>query len=300
LWLNGESDYGRINRNFKKDKLILSIIIATWNTKELTLNCLKSIYDSEDKKILKDDLEVIVIDNNSQDKTSVDIPHNFPVVTLIKNEKNFGYAKAVNQGIKKAKGKFILLLGSDTEIKDHSLVKCIEFLESNENTGAVSCKLIFPDGRLQGNCKKFPTMKNAFFTYLSLGFLNKNYDMAEFKYDEIRKVDQIATTFLMCRSDLLKKLNGFDESYRIMYNDVDLCKRIYDEGYKIYFIPDCEVIHHGSFSTKKAGAKVRRIMYEDVYRYYKKKFGAKAILLLPVLFFRFIIVNLFRKNVSDR
>jgi GT2 family glycosyltransferase len=292
--LNGESDYDRLNRNFKKNKLILSIIIATWNSKELTVNCLKSIYRSEDYKILGKNLEVIVIDNNSSDGTADEISVLFPGIALIRNESNEGYAPAANRGIKAAHGKFILLLGSDTETGNNVLISCIDFLNKNENAGAVSCKLVFPGGKLQGNCKKFPSLKNAFFTYLSLDSFNKDYDMADFGYDKVKRVDQIATTFLMCRGDLLKKLNGFDERYRIMYNDVDLCKRIYDQGYDIYFLPGCEVIHHGSYSTKKAGAKIRKIMYEDIYRYYRENFGFKAVFLLPVLFFRFIAVNLFK------
>jgi GT2 family glycosyltransferase len=113
--------------------------------------------------------------------------------------------------------------------------------------------------------------------------------MLWFDYDKTIKVDQIATTFLMIRGDILRKLKGFDEKYKILYNDVDLCNRIRKENKEIYFLHDAEVIHHGSYSTKKAKYDVRKVMYDDIYRYYKSNFGFKAIILLPVLKLRLLL-----------
>ena len=293
-------------------KIVLSIVIVTWNSKQMTLDCLKSIYAISDFRgdlSLQVELngsrrcdeafnlliEVILIDNNSNDNTLQEIKNIFPEVILISNEENIGYAAACNRGMKIAKGKYVLLLGNDTILKDYSLKNCIEFLEKNENCGAVGCKLIYPDGRLQGNCKKFPTLKNAFFTYSSLDKLNYDYDMQWFKYNETIEVDQIATTFLMIRNDVLKIINYFDEQYKILYNDVDLCKKIWNSGYKIFFLNTSEIVHYGSHSTTKANHKIRKIMYEDILKYYKNNFGFKAKSLLPVLKTRFIFVSLFKK-----
>ena len=276
--------------------VLLSIVIVTWNTRIQTINCLKSILHSKDYKIYyktyKDKLEITVIDNNSSDDTPSEIERNFTCVRLIKNDTNIGYAPACNQGMKTAKGKYVLLLGSDTMVKDNSLIKCIRFLENNPECGAVGCKLTYPDGNTQGNCKKFPTLKNAIFTYMSLNSLNKDYDMLWFNYDKTIEVEQIATTFLMVRNDTLKKINYFDEQYKIMYNDVDLCEKIWDTGKKIFFLHDAEVIHHGSLSTRKAKSVVRKIMYKDIYRYYRNNYGRSAVVLIPILFLRFMIVSL--------
>lgn len=275
-----------------KNDILLSIVIVTWNTKSQTLDCLKSIFDIKDFKHLNGKIEVIVLDNASSDGTSALIESTFPSVSLIKNEKNIGYAPACNQGMKAALGKFVLLLGSDTILKDNCLTDCLDFLEKHDDCGAVGCKLIYPDGRPQGNCKKFPTIKNGVFTYLSLHQLNANYDMRWFKFDKTIEVDQIATTFLMIQNDILKKIDYFDENYRILYNDVDLCKKIWNTGKKIFFIHTAEVIHHGSFSTKRANPAVRKIMYSDIYRYYKNYFGLAAVILIPILYFRLFIVLL--------
>lgn len=273
---------------------LLTIVIVTWKTKELTLKCLESIHSIKDYDELKDRLEIIVVDNASNDGTADAIREKFDDVEVIVNAENFGYAIACNQGMTKADGEFVLLLGSDTVLTDGSLIKCLEFLDSNPKCGAVGCKLVYPDGRLQGNCKKFPTLMNGVFTYLSLDRLNKDYDMAWFNYDETIRVDQIATTFLMVRRRVLEEIEYFDEKYRILYNDVDLCKRIYGTGCEIWFMHNATVIHEGSYSTNKAPAKVRKIMYEDVYRYYKNTFGFLAVILIPILFVRFILVSIFK------
>lgn len=274
--------------------VLLSIVIVTWNTRKLTLNCLKSLYSISDYGILEDKLEIIVIDNASNDNTAEVIEKDFPEINLILNDSNRGYAPACNQGMRASKGKYTLLLGSDTELKDNSLTSCINFLDETPGTGAVACRLVYPDGKLQGNCKKFPTIMNAVFTYTSLDFLNKDYDMAWFGYDRVMEVDQVATTFLIIRKNILDEIGYFNEQYRILYNDVDLCKRIWETGNKIYFIPDAEVIHAGSHSTKKAKMNVRKIMYKDIYRYYKNNFGFIAVILIPILFIRLIIVSMFR------
>jgi len=273
------------------DQKILSIIIVTWNTKNLVTECLDSILNLPE---YTESYEIILIDNGSSDGTGELINEKYNNIVFIRNDTNIGYAPAVNQGIKKSNSKYVLLLGSDTVVKPNSLKRCIDFLDENDNVGAVGCKLIFPDGSPQGNCKKFPTFKNAFFTYLSLDKMNHDYDMLWFNYDKTIKVDQIATTFLMIKSDILKKLNGFDENYKILYNDVDLCNRIWKENKEIHFLHDAEVIHHGSYSTKKAKYNVRRIMYDDIYRYYKLNFGIKAVMLLPVLKLRLFLTVLLK------
>jgi GT2 family glycosyltransferase len=268
------------------EQKILSVIIVTWNTGKLVKECIDSICSLPE---YSDSIEIILIDNDSRDGTDEIIKDNFKNVIYIRNNENIGYAPAVNQGIKKSNAKYVLLLGSDTVLKPGSLKKSIEFLDENENAGAVGCKLIFPDGSPQGNCKRFPKLINGIYTYLSLDKLNADYDMLWFDYDKTIKVDQIATTFLMIRGDILRKLKGFDEKYKILYNDVDLCNRIRKENKEIYFLHDAEVIHHGSYSTKKAKYDVRKVMYDDIYRYYKSNFGFKAIILLPVLKLRLLL-----------
>jgi len=276
------------------EQKILSVIIVTWNSKIETLDCLESIFRSADYLELNNGVEIILVDNNSSDGTSDEVKLKYPSVVLIINKENTGYAPACNQGMKLASGKYTLLLGSDTIIKNHALTECINYLNNNGECGAVGGKLLFPDGRLQGNCKKFPALKNAFFTYLSLNSLNSEYDMTDFMYDKTIEVDQIATTFLMVRTDILKSINYFNESYKILYNDVDLCKRIRNKGFSIVFVHTSETFHYGNFSTKKADLKIRKQMYKDIYKYYFENFGYISVTLIPVLFMRFLMILIFK------
>ncbi len=268
--------------------MTLSIVIANWNTKEMIRQCIGSILGNVSPELK---YEIIVIDNASADGSTEYLDSLGNRITLISNNKNLGYAKACNQGMKIASGSYILLLGSDTIIQKDAVEKCVRFLDENESYGAVSCKLLNPDGSTQNSLKKFPKLKNAFYTYLSLDGLNKEYDMSGFDYLSSIDAEQIAATFLMARKDLLKRVNYFDESYRILYNDVDLCRKIRQAGFKIFFIHNYSIIHYGSHSTKKADFTLRKIMYNDIYRYYKNNFGFKAKFLYPILAVRLLIVS---------
>jgi|SRR4030095_4119254 len=267
--------------------MTLSIVIANWNTREMINQCIESIFGSQ----AKTELEIIVIDNGSSDGSAEFLESLGEKIVLIRNHENLGYSKACNQGMKIAEGKYVLLLGSDTIMQKNTIEECINFLETDPGAGAVGCKLLNPDGSVQNSCKKFPKLKNAFYTYLSLDYFNKDYDMAGFDYSRTIEVEQIDATFLMIRKSLLEKIGYFDESYGILYNDVDLCRKIWNSGFKIYFLHTCSVIHYGSHSTKKAGFKLRKKMYGDIYRYYKNHFGFKARFLYPILVFRLLVVS---------
>lgn len=274
---------------FNFTEMTLSIIIVNWNTKELIKKCIESIFNTTQQDELN--YEVIVIDNGSAEGSLEYLQSLGNKIVLISNETNRGYAAACNQGMKQALGKYILLLGSDTLMLKDTLKTCVDYLDNNMKAGAVGCKLLNPDGTAQNSCKRFPTLKNAFFAYLSLDNLNRGYDMADFSYDKTISVDQIATTFLMIRAEVLQTTGMFDESYRILYNDVDLCKRIKNGGWEIIFLHTCCIYHLGSHSTKQADFALRKKMYGDIYRYYCRNFGFKAKFLYPILVIRLLIVS---------
>jgi len=269
--------------------MTLSIVIANWNTRTLIEECLNSIFETTPQGELE--YEVIVIDNASTDGSREYLHGLGNKIILIENHTNTGYAKACNQGMKAARGKYVLLLGSDTIMQKNTLKECVNFLETTEDAGAVACRLLNPDGSIQNSLKKFPKLKNAFYTYLSFNKLNREYDMADFDYNQTCTVEQAAATFLMIKKDLVEKIGWFDESYRILYNDVDLCSRIWQNGKKIYFLHTVSIFHYGSHSTKNADYPLRKVMYSDIYRYYSRHFGFKAKFLYPILAFRLLIVS---------
>lgn len=269
--------------------MTLSVIIANWNTKELIKNCIESVFDAA--KPGDPSFEVIVIDNASSDGSRQYLESLGEKIILIRNDENRGYAAACNQGYAVSNGKYILLLGSDTIMHQGTLAGCVKYLEEHNDTGAVACRLLNPDGTIQNSLKKFPKLKNAFFTYLSMGSFNREYDMADFSYNITCEAEQAAATFLMIRKSILSATGLFDESYRILYNDVELASRIWETGNKIMFLHEYSITHYGSHSTKNADFSLRRIMYSDIYRYYRRHFGFKAKFLYPILAFRLLVVS---------
>ena len=151
--------------------MILSIVIANWNTRTLIEECLNSIFETTPKG--EPGHEVIVVDNASSDGSREYLQGLGDKIILIENDTNAGYAKACNQGMKSAAGKYVLLLGSDTIMQKNTLKECVNFMETTEDAGAVACRLLNPDGSIQNSIKKFPKLRNAFYTYLSFDKLNR-------------------------------------------------------------------------------------------------------------------------------
>ncbi|MBW7888002.1 MAG: glycosyltransferase family 2 protein [Bacteroidetes bacterium] len=265
----------------------ISIIITSWNTQTLLRACLHSIFQFPPK----DKFEVIVVDNNSRDGSAEMVEIEFPDVRLIKNNENTGYAKGNNIGYTASTGSYILLLGSDTQILYNAVNKLSDFLDTHHHAGIVSGKLLLSNGLTQHSCKKFPTLANAAALYCSLNFLNKAYLMADFNHNEIKEIDQPDATCIMIRRTALTDYI-FNEQYSILYNDVELCKRIKTNGWKIYFLPDAEIVHHGSQSTKQANPQLRLVMYKNIIDYYSNTSGYYSrYILKPILIIRFLLVS---------
>ena len=266
----------------------VSVVIATWNTRELVCGAVQALLASD----CQEPVEIIVIDNGSVDGSADAIRERFPDVTLICNAANTGYAHANNQGIGLARGRYVLLLGSDTEVRADAVRTMSAFLDRHQDAAAVACRLVNPDGSPQMSCRRFPRLRDAIATYLSLHWLARRYTMAGFDFYAPQEVDQPAATCLMFRREVLSSLHGFDESYRILYNDVDLCKRLRDAGGRIYFTGETEVLHYGSITTRSAPAGIRMEMYRNILLYFRRNRGMMAYCVLaPVLSLRLFLVT---------
>jgi GT2 family glycosyltransferase len=266
----------------------VSVVIATWNTRELVCGALEAL----SRSVLSEPREVIVVDNGSGDGSAEAITARYPGTLLIRNAVNTGYAHANNQGIRAAKGRHILLLGSDTEVGPGTLAVLSGFLDARPEAAAVACRLVNPDGSPQMSCRRFPRLRDAVATYLSLHMLARRYTMHGFDFSATQEVDQPAATCLMFRRDVVTGLHGFDESYRILYNDVDLCKRLHDAGGRIFFTGDTEVLHYGSVTTRSAPPAVRMEMYRNILLYFRRNRGLLAYwVLAPLLSLRLFVVT---------
>jgi GT2 family glycosyltransferase len=236
----------------------LSIIIVNFNTKNLLRNCLVSIYKTT-KNVT---FEIIVVENASTDGSAEMVKREFHEVKLIKNRENRGFAAANNQGIKRAQGKLILLLNSDTTIKDNAIGKSVNFLRNKSNIGALGCKLLNTDGSPQPSAKiNFSSLWAVFLT--KMGILNllpqsfrQKYN-GKTSYENTREVAILKGAFLLLRKKALCQVGLLDEQFFMYAEEVDLCFRLKAAGWKICFFPDAQIIHHGSGSIKSFDQKLK-------------------------------------------
>ena len=258
------------------DQTILSIIIVTWNSENEIGECLNSII--ENTKDLNYD--ILIVDNNSSDNTAEVIKkiaeEKFHRIKVILNTDNKGFTKACNQGILSSSGEKVLFLNPDTRIEGGAVKVLLSKLSESENTGAAAPQLLNEDGTIQKSCRTFPDYFDMFceFSLLTYIFPNSilfsNWKMNYFSHDEERKVEQPMAAALMVKRKVLKEIDNFDERFKMFFNDVDLCKKIYDKGYSIIFYPDSKIIHEKGVSIYKDRERMIRIWNEDCLSYFKK------------------------------
>ena len=273
----------------------VSIIITSWNTRTYPEQTLASI-----RSCLPADIaETIVVDNASADGSAEMVAANFPGVRLLRNARNEGFARANNQGYALSGGTFILLLGSDTLMREGTVETMADYLGTHPSAGAVGCRLLNPDGTPQMSCRRFPRLRDAAATYLSLHRLARDYTYGDFDFHRTQEVDQPAATCLMIRRSVIETTGLFDERYAILYNDVDLCRRIRVAGWSIWYLGSAEIVHHGCASTNQATPAIRLEMYRNILRYFSVDHGwpARAVL-TPILFLRLLAVTRSRISFS--
>ena len=252
----------------------LSVIILSWNTRDLLEACLRSLEDS----VQDVDFETVVVDNASEDGSLDLVTDRFPGVRLIVNAKNEGYARGNNIGIRAAKGDYLLLLNSDTEVEDHALDRMVGFLAENPDYGACGAQLFYPDGRVQRACMRFPTLATTLFfdTFIERLWpgnpVVRRYFMREFDHRSSIDVDQPPGACCMAPRSVVDLVGLLDEELWLFYNDVDWCLRIRRAGYKIRFLTEAQVVHHGGGSTRKY-ADFSLEWHRNRVRYFRKHFG---------------------------
>ena len=286
----------------------LSIIIVNYNTKDLTLQCLKSVYENIPSAL---EVEVFLVDNASTDGSIEAINKSFPQVQLIVNESNLGFSAANNRAIKKADGKYILLLNSDTVIFPDTLSTMLDYMERHPEVGAAGCKVVLPDGRLDKACKRsFPTPSNALFHALQLHKLFPNsekfgaYNLTYLPEDQISDVECLVGAFMMVRKTTIDEIGLLDETFFMYGEDIDWCYRIKQAGWRITYYPKTRIIHYKGSSAKKKRWSMLWEFHRAMLIYYNKHLAREKGMLVNLLvylaiYLRYSIVvvgNLFKKG----
>jgi N-acetylglucosaminyl-diphospho-decaprenol L-rhamnosyltransferase len=266
----------------------LSILMLSWNTRELTLDALRTIYEHPPASRF----EVVVVDNASQDASADAIAERFPEVVLVRHDTNSGYGPGNNIAFRHSAGEAVLLLGSDTRVGADTLDTLLSTLHEHPEAGAVTCRVEGPTGYPEGTCLDFPTLRDGAALYLSLPRFARHLPTGKFDFGRQQGVQQVSGTCLLLRRSLVERIGLFDEGYKILYTDVELCQRVHDAGRTILYTPATSLVHLGNRSCVQATGRLRAQMYEDILRYYISRFGARGVVvMLPILLARLAAVN---------
>jgi len=267
----------------------ISIVIVNYNTINLLRDCLVSLMQIEGRSC-----ETIVVDNASVDGSAEMVEKEFPSVVLLRNQQNSGFSKANNQGMRRAKGKCILLLNSDTVVRPGAIAAMAEFLISHATVGAVTCRLLNADGTIQASISNRPGPVLLFFRLLGVSrlisgdrarrwlsrtagfFLGKTIRSYLAPYSTRNspvEVENISGACLMLRREAVEQIGFLDEGFFMYFEDMDYCLRLQNAGWKMYYLPQGEIIH---LVGRSSGSRMRNYSvhsYRALFYFYKKHFS---------------------------
>ncbi len=266
----------------------LSIVIVSWNVRELLRECLRSIAQTQGDLTV----EVIVVDSASADGSAAMVVAEFPQVTLIASDENVGFPRGNNMGIAKAHGRYILLLNPDTILHANALASMVAFLDNHLDVGVVGAQLLNEDGSVQSSRRRFPTLTTAFFesTWLQSRapqrILDRYYalDIAD---GQTADVDWVMGACLMTRQEIAHTVGGMDEGYFMYSEELDWCRRIKMAGWRVVYLPTAQVTHYQGKSSEQVVAQRHIYFNQAKLRYFRKYHGRVPALILRL----FLLLN---------
>lgn len=287
----------------------LSIIIVNWNAREMLKDCLATVMDRLDPTLD----EVIVIDNGSEDGSARMVAKEYPIVRLIANPDNRGFAAANNQGFAAARGRHLLLLNNDTLVHGDVLEQSVRYLDTHPDVGVMGCRVLNDDGSVQLTCSAYPTFFNLFLLTSGLWklrwprFLGR-YQLADWRRDSERDVDIVSGCYMMVRTAATRQVGLLDERFFFFGEETDWCKRFRDAGWGVRFAPVGEITHFGSVSARRHHHKRDVMLSQAMVRLHRKHGGwLKAASVWSLLFgfnlsraFFWGVGSLFSKRVEVR
>ena len=265
----------------------LSIIIVTWNTKDLLQKCLDSIY----KTIHDITFEVIVIDNASEDDTVVMLRGNFPHITLLKNSQNLGFGAANNQGLQIMRGRYALLLNSDTVLTIHAVEELFAFMETHPESAMACGQLLNSDGSKQNSIASFPSLLTLMTNMPLLEYLfPKRYPSKRYNYEKPIEVDSGIGACLLVRKKAIDEVGMFDERYFFFFEETDWAYQMKKVGWKIFHIHTAFIYHFQGQSIVR-NVRSRIEFYRSRYLFFRKWHRHAYYLLISSVIFSRLLVN---------
>ena len=250
------------------------IVIVTYRCRELALRCLASIEEHVPAALET----TVIVDNASGDGTAGAIRSAHPGVTVIENERNLGFATAVNAGIAALPdAQAICLLNPDSVLLDANIPDAVGYLESHPEVGVLGGRITNEDGSIQPSARAFPSFLNAFFNRHSLltrlfpgNRWSRRYLMTDWAHDEVRPVDWVSGAFMVIHRRAINAAGVLDPEYFFSIEDVDYCRRVRDGGLEVIYYPGTSIRHRVGGSSRHAVIRARAAHHRGMWRYYRK------------------------------
>ncbi len=259
----------------------VSVIIVSYNVRGFLENLLASLR----KALARIDSEIIVIDNFSDDDTVDILKKSHPEIKLIENRTNVGFGRANNQAVKASSGKYLLLINPDSVVEENTVEEMLKFLDSHPDAGAAGCRILNADGSLQQACRRsFPTPWVALSKIFGLSALFPKsklfgrYNLTYLDPKEVHEVDAISGSFMFMERSVFDEVGGFDEDYFMYAEDIDLCFKIKQAGYKVYYTPATNIIHFKGESTRSSSFNRTYEFYRAMSIFVRKRYGQRSLL----------------------
>ncbi len=255
----------------------ISIIIVSWNVRDLLRNCLRSI--QQQAAILGRQTEIIVVDNASNDGTVEMLQSEFPGARVIANSENVGFTRGNNQALAAARGRYLFLLNPDTELLPNALASLLTFADANPRVGIIGPQLRSGDGSLQSSRRRFPTLATAFLesTKLQQWFPRNRtltrYYMLDTRDDETQDVDWVNGSAMFVRREVYDQIGGFDEGFFMYSEELDWCYRAKRADWHIVYLPTAQVTHYEGKSSEQVVAKRDIYFHSSKIRFFRKYRG---------------------------
>jgi GT2 family glycosyltransferase len=268
-----------------KSDCVVSIVIVSWNTRDLLRQCLASTITACEH--LGGPAEIILIDNASSDGSVQMVTDEFPQVHVIANDSNRGFAAATNQGIRISRGNYVLLLNPDTTAAADSLGILISFLDSNASTGAAGPRLVGRHGEDQVTCFPLPTLGRELWRLFHLDRVRglASYPLSRFRSSNPQSVESIQGACMLIRREALEQSGLLDERLFIYTEEIDLCRRFLDLDWRIFWVPAAVIVHYGGESTRQVSARMFLELYRSKIEYFRKHLGARGAVAYKAILF---------------
>lgn len=253
----------------------VSIVIVTWNCRKFAQECLDSLRTYRQNP----QAEIIVVDNASWDGTPELVRDSYPEVMLIRNERNLGFAKANNVGIRRSSGKYVCLVNPDVRVLNECIEKMLAYMGENPRVGLLGPRMLGVDGESYRSYMGTPTLWRIFCRALALDVLFPRsklfggFLMPYFRRDRIAEVDVLNGWFLMTRREALNEVGLLDEMLFMYGDDLDWSKRFRDAGWRVVYFPEAESLHYGGGTTARAPVRFSVEMQRANFRYWQKNYG---------------------------